>query len=244
MRNIKLLIEYDGSDYLGWQRQPQGPTVQEKIEEALKVITGEEVSLTASGRTDSGVHALGQVANFRTGSGLGPEEFRKGLNSALPRDIAILDAEEVPSEFHSQYSAKSKVYIYRILNRPQRSALLRKRVWHMPYAIDTGLLREAADLAVGEHDFRAFGQSGTEVKSTVRNLMRFTLKTDGAIIELEFEANGFLKRMVRLLTGTLVQAGKGRITPGEFGRILLSGEKNKFVFCAPPDGLYLKTVEY
>jgi len=245
MRNIKLLIEYDGSGYHGWQRQPDGPTIQETIENSLSKITGENISLHGSGRTDSGVHALGQVANFNTECRVRAEEFQKGLNSLLPKDIVILGAEEAAPEFHAQFSSKSKVYIYKILNRPYRSALLRKRVWHVPYRLAPGAMSEAARELVGEHDFSAFAQAGAEVKSTVRTVTSAELKNSGEdIIEFTVEAEGFLKRMVRLIAGTLVQVGKGRLSPGEFADILNSGEKNKFVLAAPPFGLYLKEVRY
>ena len=245
MRNIKLVIEYDGSGYHGWQRQPDGPTIQETLENSLSKITGENISLHGSGRTDSGVHALGQVANFNTESRITAEEFQKGLNSILPKDIVVLSAEEAEPEFHAQFSSRSKIYIYKILNRPFGSALLRKRVWHVPYRLTLSAMSEAASELVGEHDFGAFAQAGAEVKSTVRTVTSAEFKKSGEdIIEFAIEAEGFLKRMVRLIAGTLVQVGKERLSPGEFADILNSGKKNKFVIAAPPSGLYLKKVRY
>lgn len=245
MRNIKLVVEYDGSNYVGWQRQREGPTIQETIESSLRVITGEKIVLYGSGRTDSGVHALGQVANFNTESAINTEEFQKGLNSMLPKDIVIINSEEAEPGFHAQFSSNSKSYVYKVLNRPYGSALLRKRVWHIPYRLSVRHMSEAAAMLRGEHDFRAFAQSGAEVKSTVRNVLSASLeKREGGIIEFAIEADGFLKRMVRLITGTLVQVGKERITPGEFLDILNSGDKTKFVQAAPPWGLYLKEVKY
>ncbi len=244
MKNIKLTIEYDGTNYFGWQRQPTGPTIQEVIENSLKTMTGEDVTLFGSGRTDSGVHALGQVANFRTGSRLGPAEFQKGLNSVLPKDIVIIKAEEAEPDFHAQLSARSKKYIYKILNRPYPSALLRRRAWYIPYPLTIQYMNEASEMLKGEHDFRAFAQAGAEVKSTVRTVLNAGIETSGDITEFRIEANGFLKRMVRLIAGTLVQVGKEKISPREFRVILESGEKTKFVQAAPPWGLYLKEVIY
>jgi tRNA pseudouridine38-40 synthase len=245
MRNIKLVIEYDGSDYVGWQRQPQGPTIQETIENSLGEITGEKLTLYGSGRTDSGVHALGQVANFNTESRVSAEEFQKGLNSILPRDIVILESRDVLPEFHAQFSSQSKVYLYRVLSRSYGSALLRNRVWQVPYRLSPDAMSEAAYGLVGEHDFSAFAQAGAEVKSKVRTVISAEFKNSGDdILEFTIEADGFLKRMVRLIVGTLVQVGKKRLSPSEFADILKSANKNKFVLAAPPHGLYLKEVKY
>ncbi len=244
MKNVRLTIEYDGTNYLGWQRQRQGPTIQDTIENALKSITNENVILTGSGRTDSGVHAFAQVANFKTNSSVKPIEFQKGLNSALPKDVVILSAEDVDSGFHAQYSAKSKVYLYRILNRPFPSALLRQRTWHVPYELDLMSMRETCKILLGKHDFRAFAQTGNNLKTTTRTVLDATIEQKGDMVELTIEADGFLKRMVRLLTGALVQVGRRRITPEEFHTILDAGEKPKFALAAPACGLYLKEVRY
>jgi len=245
MRNIKLIIEYDGTNYYGWQKQSQGPTVQEEIENALQNITGEDISLLGSGRTDSGVHAFEQVANFVTESNINSKEFHMGLNSSLPKDITIINAEEMDPNFHAQFSAKSKTYIYKILNSPHPSALLRKRAWFTPQKLDINKMKRSAECLMGEHDFKAFAQSGIDVKTTVRTVLNVSLvQESNNIILFSIEASGFLKRMVRLIIGTLVQVGKGRITPRDFADILKSGEKTKFVYAAPPHGLYLKEVKY
>lgn len=245
MRNIKIIIEYDGTNYLGWQKQPQGPTVQDEIEKALKNMTCENISLSGSGRTDSGVHAFAQVANFKTNSNIKSKEFQMGLNSSLPMDITISDATEVDLDFHAQFSSKSKIYIYKIFNNDSPSALIRKRAWFMPLGLDIDQMRRAAEHLIGEHDFRVFAQSGIEVRTTVRNVLNVSLEQeDNNIILFTIEATGFLKRMVRLIIGTLVQVGKGKITPSEFAEILNSGEKTKSVYTAPPQGLYLKEVKY
>ena len=244
MRNIKITIEYDGTGYVGWQRQPSGPTIQETIETMLATITGERVKLLGSGRTDSGVHALGQVASFRTETRLSPEEIQKGLNSILPKDIVITDAEEAAPDFHAQLSAKSKTYVYKILNRPYPSAILRDRAWFVPYPLKARHMDEAASFLLGEHDFRAFAQAEATVKSTVRTVLSARITKRRDMIEFSIEADGFMKRMVRLIAGTLAQVGRERITPSQFREILDTGVKTKYVHAAPARGLYLKEVMY
>lgn len=245
MRNIKLTIEYDGTNYFGWQRQAEGKTIQEEIENALQNITGENIALQGSGRTDSGVHALAQVANFKTAGNIKPKEFQMGLNSVLPQDITIMDSEETDPDFNAQFSAKSKIYTYKIYNSPHPSALLRKRVWFVPYTLNIEDMEKSAETLIGEHDFKAFAQSGVEVKTTVRTVLSATINIEhDNIILFNIEATGFLKRMVRLIIGTMVQVGKGRINHLDFAEILNSGKKNKFVYAAPPQGLYLKEVKY
>jgi len=245
MRNIKLTIEYDGTNYLGWQRQPQGPTIQECIEKTLEKITKERINLIGSGRTDSGVHALAQVANFKTETKMTPSQFQKALNSFLPKDIVIKEAAEVDFGFHAQLDAKSKVYVYRILNRPFPSALERQRAWFIPAKLDIYKMKKAAQLLVGEHDFSGFALSKTNVKTKVRTVLTVSLNEKyDCIIEFHIEANGFLKGMVRLIVGTLVHVGKGKIDIQDFKRILETGEKTHFVRSAPPWGLFLEEVKY
>lgn len=245
MRNIKIIIEYEGTNYFGWQKQPKGPTIQETIENALENIAGERIFLSGSGRTDSGVHARGQVASFNTESKIKAAKLQMGLNSILPRDITIIDAQDVDKDFHAQFSAKSKLYTYNILNRTHPSALLRKRSWYVPQQLDIDQMKKAAEYLVGEHDFKAFAQSGAEVKTTIRTVLSVGIEqADKDILEFNIEATGFLKRMVRLAVGTLVQVGRGRITPLDFSEILDSGEKTKFVYAAPAHGLYLEEVRY
>jgi len=245
VRNIKLTIEYDGTNYFGWQKQAKGKTVQQELENALQNITGENIALQGSGRTDSGVHALAQVANFKTESRIEPKEFQMGLNSILPKDIVITDSQEEDTDFHAQFSSKSKIYTYKIYNSPHPSALLRKRAWFVPYTLNIVDMKKSAETLIGKHDFKAFAQSGTEVKTTIRTVLSATIKTEhGNIILFNIEATGFLKRMVRLIIGTMVQVGKGKISHLDFAEILNTGEKNKFVYAAPPQGLYLKEVKY
>lgn len=245
MKNIKLVIEYDGANYHGWQTQPNLSTVQETIETCLGNITREKISIKGSGRTDSGVHAIGQVANFRTQTHLTVNQLTKALNSTLPRDISVSSVEEMPEDFHAQYSCKSKVYKYIILNREYPSALLRNTSWFIPRKLKTRKMKEASGFLTGEHDFAVFAKSDPDIKNTVRKVLNTELKKTGkSMIEFEIEANGFLKRMVRMITGTLVEVGKGKISPEEFKQILLKGEKTRHVVSAPPQGLFLKEVKY
>lgn len=244
MVNLKLIIEYDGTNYLGWQRQPQGITIQEVIEDTLNKITNETITVIGSGRTDSGVHALAQVANFKTEGRMTLLQFQKALNSVLPKDIVVKEVSEVDINFHAQLYVKSKTYLYKILNRPYPSALERNKVWFLPESLDVPKMAEAARMLGGEHDFRGFALSNT-TKTTVREVVNVSLekKPDG-LVEFEIESTGFLRGMVRLIVGTLVQVGKGKIAPEDFREILESGEKTNLVFSAPPWGLYLKEVRY
>lgn len=245
MKNVKIIIEYDGTDYHGWQCQADLPTVQKTIEDAIRKITRENVKITGSGRTDAGVHAIGQVANFFIETQMDTDTLRKALNSTLPRDISIIKAQEVPNGFHAQFSSRSKVYEYRIFNRPHPPALQRNRVWHIQEKLDTKKMREAAAYLEGTHDFSVFATADITVKTTVRTVKRVHVrKTREGIISVEIEADGFLKRMVRMITGTLVETGRGKLTPEGFGQILAEGQKTKNVFTAPPSGLFLKKVIY
>ena len=244
MRNIKLTIEYDGTNYLGWQRQPQGITIQEVIEDTLSKITSETITVIGSGRTDSGVHALAQVANFKTEGRMTSLQFQKALNSVLPKDIVAKEVSEVDIKFHAQLDVKSKTYLYKIINRPYPSALERNKAWFLPESLDVPQMAEAARMLSGEHDFRGFALSNT-TKTTVREVINVSLeKRPEGLVEFEIESTGFLRGMVRLIVGTLVQVGKGKIAPEDFREILESGEKTNLVFSAPPSGLYLKEVKY
>ena len=244
MRNVKLIVEYDGTNYSGWQKQPKRKTVQQEIETAIFKITKEKTVVFGSGRTDTGVHALGQVANFNTSSNLTVTQFQKGLNTFLPDDISIIKVKEVPDKFHSQFSSKSKIYLYTILNRDYRSALLENRVWRVNSSLNLKDMELASQYLLGIHDFKVFAHAGLKVKSTVRTVRKVKFSRKKDIINFEIEADGFLKRMVRMIIGTLVQVGKERITPGDFKKILDSGIKNKYVYTAPPQGLFLKKVKY
>ena len=244
MRNIRLLIEYDGTNYQGWQVQPKGPTIQGMIEEKLTLITGEVIHLIGSGRTDSGVHAFGQVANFKTKSKLDVHSIQKALNSLLPPDIVIQKAEEVEEDFHARKQSKSKVYEYRILNRALRSTFYRMYAWHIPKKLNLREMEEATKWLIGEHDFSSFRSVGSPTRTAIRRVIRAEWKRgrDG-LLRFEIEANGFLKQMVRALVGTLVEVGKGKIDSEEFRKILDSRDRKKAGPTAPAHGLFLKEVK-
>jgi tRNA pseudouridine38-40 synthase len=245
MRTIKLTIEYDGTEYLGWQSQPDGKTIQGVLEETLKQITGERVHVIGSGRTDAGVHALAQVAHFKTESPIDLNSLQRALNSLLPKDILIKRVEEVDRDFHAQKKARSKVYEYRILNQPLRSVFHRQYSWHLPQKLDEEAMSKAALFLIGEHDFSSFRSSGTPTKTPVRKVFRAEWKKDrGGILRFEIEANGFLKQMVRTIVGTLVEVGKGKISPEEFKEILRCKDRKRAGPTAPPHGLFLKEVKY
>ena len=245
MRTINLIIEYDGSNYLGWQIQPKGHTIQGVIQDRLKRLTGEPLQLIGSGRTDAGVHALGQVAHFKTESRMDANTFQRALNSLLPEDIVIRRAEEVEADFHARRSAKSKIYEYRILNRSTPPAVDRQYVWHVPQKLNLDEMKKATRNLVGEHDFSAFRSVGSPTRSSVRNILRADWKRGKrSVLRFEIEATGFLKQMVRAIVGTLVEVGRGKISAQEFKRILDSKDRKEAGPTAPAQGLFLKEVRY
>lgn len=245
MRNLKLVIEYDGTHYQGWQVQRHAPTIQGIIEEKLEILTGEKIHLIGSGRTDAGVHALGQVANFKTESQLGVGSIQKALNHLLPYDIVIMSVEETYDRFHARKDSKSKVYEYRILNQDLRSVFLHGYAWHIPQKLNLSEMKNATRLLIGEHDFSAFRTVGSSTRTCVRRVIQAQWKNplDGLIC-FEIEANGFLKQMVRSMVGTLVEVGKGKIDQEEFRKILESNDRKKAGPTAPAHGLFLKEVKY
>jgi tRNA pseudouridine38-40 synthase len=245
MRNIKLLIEYDGTNYRGWQVQPDGPTIQGMLEEKLSRLTSERIHVIGSGRTDSGVHALGQVAHFRTQSQMDTRTIQRALNSLLPPDIVIREVEEVDEGFHARKQSKSKVYEYRILNRNLRSVFHRGYVWHIPQKLNLAEMKKATQSLIGEHDFSAFRTVGSPTRTTVRRVIRGEWKRGrDDLIRFEIEANGFLKQMVRSIIGTLVEIGKGRMKATDFRKILNSKDRKEAGPTAPAQGLFLKEVKY
>ncbi len=245
MRNIRLLLEYDGTRYHGWQRQKNGLTIQEVLETALARLTGDAVKLHGSGRTDAGVHALGQIANFHTLSHIPLQAFHAGLNSLLPPDIAVLEAAEVPPEFHARKSARAKTYEYRILNRPNRSPLHHHYGWWLREFLDVDAMIRAAALLAGEHDFSAFRASGSGNRNPVRRISAARWQTHpGGWLRFTITANGFLRGMARSLVGTMVEVGKGKAAPELLTELLGSGERSLAGPTAPPQGLYLVEVVY
>ena len=245
MPNFKITIEYDGSAYHGWQRQATDRTIQGEIEIALMTMTGNRVALIGSGRTDAGVHALNQVANFHCDTLLTPEVFLKGLNSLLPEDIVITSCEAVPEKFHARYDVKSKIYHYKILNRSLPVAISRQYAWHIRKELEFNAMRRTLRFIVGSHDFKAFEGSGSPRADSVRQVMSADLvKTGDGFLILKIEGDGFLKFMIRNIVGTLVDVGLGKITPDDFKRILVSKDRNLAGITAPAHGLFLVSVKY
>jgi len=245
MANFKLTIEYDGTAYSGWQRQAEEPTVQAEIERALAFMTRSTITLTGAGRTDAGVHALGQVANFHCDTRLGPEAFLKGLNSLLPADIAIRDCRRVPEDFHARFDAKSKVYRYHILNRSARAAVGRSYAWFLHRPLDLEAMRRAAEAIVGRRDFKAFESSGSPRAHTVRNVLDAGwMEGEDRRLTFQIEADGFLRCMVRNIVGTLVAVGLGKLAPGIVRDIIDSRDRKRAGAAAPGRGLFLVEVKY
>ena len=245
MRNIKLTIEYDGKDFNGWQKQPDKLNIQGSIELAIKQITGEEVELTASGRTDAGVHAYGQVANFKTESNLPIDKFPIAINTKLKRSIRIIKAEEVDERFHSRLSCKRKTYRYVINNSEFASAIYRNLETHIPQKLNIEKMKQAIKYFEGEHDFKAFKASGTSSKSSVRTIYKAEIKEmPNNRIYIELTGNGFLYNMVRIIAGTLVDVGIEKIKPDDIPNIIQQGKRDLAGKTLPPNGLYLLNVEY
>jgi len=245
IKNFKIIIEYNGTRYHGWQRQKNDRTVQEEIEKAVHTITGQQVSLTGSGRTDAGVHAYAQVANFKCETNLGPQDILGGLNSLSDEDVVITSCEEVDASFHARYDAKSKTYVYKILNRPIPAAIFRQYAWHIRKELNLEAMRAAISHLIGSHDFKAFEGVGSQRSHTNRSVFKANLiEEEDGYLAFEIEADGFLRFMVRTIVGTLVDVGRGRILPDDFKRILASRDRNQAGATAPAHGLFLKKVNY
>ena len=244
-KNIKLIIEYDGSNYSGWQRQKDHPSIQGIIESAIAKMTGQQTNLIGSGRTDAGVHAWQQVANFKCSTRLTPTQFMNGLNSLLPKDIAIHSCFEVPSTFHSRYDVRSKVYRYYIGQRPHKMALFHQYCWYIPYKLNISDMQNASTLFEGTHNFKSFEGAGSPRSTTIRTIHRSKLTlNDNQYIIYEIEADGFLRFMVRNIVGTLVEIGKKRMSYDAIPHILESRDRHQAGPTAPPHGLFLIEVIY
>ena len=221
MRNIKMTIRYDGSRYKGFQRlKDNNMTIQGKIEDVLSKIVNENIEIIGSGRTDMGVHAYGQVANFKTNSNLSIEKMKSYLYEYLPEDIVITNIEEVSERFHSRYNAKSKVYLYKIYNNKFHDPFLRKYTTHIAKNLDIELMKEASKYFIGEHDFTSFASSKSKKKSNVRTIYSINIIENNGLIEIYFEGNGFLYNMVRIMTGALIDVGQKKMTPEDIKLIL------------------------
>jgi tRNA pseudouridine38-40 synthase len=244
MRKLKLTVQYDGTDFAGFQRQPDVPTVQGVLEEAIGRCLGHPVSLTAASRTDAGVHALGQVVAVETEVPIPVEAAPVAFTAALPTSVAVVEAEEVDPGFHPRFAAQWKQYVYRIISRPVRSPILGRFAWCLPHELSVEMMAAAAEHLHGRHDFRSFCAGGAQVEDFVRDVMRLDLSRDGDVIEYRIEANGFLYRMVRNIVGTLVEVGRDRLAPEEMGTILAARDRRRAGPTAPPQGLCLVKVAY
>jgi tRNA pseudouridine38-40 synthase len=244
MRNISLLVSYDGTAYHGWQCQPNAITIQETLQKVIERITNRPVKLYGGARTDRGVHALGQVVNFHSDTGIDLKALEKGINSLLPPDIRLERAAEVPGDFHSRYSAKSKTYVYCILNGLHNSPFYGRYSWHIRHTLDVSSMRGAIQHIKGSHDFSAFKKQDETYRSTVREVLRAGVMRRKDFVYVVLEATGFLRYMVRNIVGTLELVGSEKLTSDGFREILESGDRRKAGPTAPPLGLFLKEIKY
>ena len=244
MRRIQLIIEYDGTNYAGWQRQENAMAVQQVVEEKLRKLTGEHIVIHGASRTDAGVHAMGQSAHFDTECRIPGEKFSYALNTMLPHDVRIRDSREVPESFHARFSTKGKRYRYLFHVHPHASAIHRLTRAHIIYPLDIDLMQQEAQSLVGTHDFAAYAASGSVVKDTVRTIYRADVTRDGDEVKLIVEGNGFLYNMVRIIAGTLVGVGSGKLEPGAFARAIETGNRLDLGVTAPAHGLTLMEVFY
>ena len=245
MRKIKLTIEYDGTNYHGWQIQKNANSVQETIEKAISKLLDEKVALVGCSRTDVGVHAYGQVAHFLTNSNIPGDKFSYAINNLLPSDIVVKQSEEVTEDFHSRYSSKGKKYRYFIYNAAHASAIMRNRSYHVRPVLNFEEMKRAAKYFVGQHDFAAFQATGGQVRSTVREIYSIdvSIKEDN-LIAIEVSGNGFLYNMVRIIAGTLIYVGMGKIKADEIPNIIYSLDRTRAGKTAPAEGLYLMEIYY
>ncbi|WP_129724337.1 tRNA pseudouridine(38-40) synthase TruA [Xylanivirga thermophila] len=244
MKNIKLIVEYDGTNYGGWQRQKNAPSIQKIMEDGIYALTGEEVDIIASGRTDSGVHARGQVVNFKTSSTIPPERFSYALNAMLPSDIRIKGSMEVPESFHARYDAAGKHYSYSIISSQQGIAIGRQYYYHIRGSLDVSAMEEAAKHFVGTYDFSAFRATGGSVKTSIRTIYKSYIEWREPYIYYHVTGSGFLYNMVRIIVGTLIDVGRHKLRPDDIHSIIDSKDRNMAGPTAPPHGLCLEEVYY
>lgn len=247
MRILRLTLQYDGTDYVGWQRQATGVSIQGLLEDALQPIEGSQVTVHGAGRTDAGVHALGQVASVRLTASIDPPTLARALNAVLPLDVRVAGVEVMPDGFHARFSATGKVYDYRIVNGPFASPFVRRYVWHVIPALDRGAMAAAAGGLLGEHDFAAFQAAGSEVHTTVRTVRSVDWSGTGGPADplvLRIAGDGFLRHMVRIVAGTLVEVGLGRRTPADVAGMLAGRDRARAGATAPASGLLLREVLY
>lgn len=243
-RRILLTLSYDGTGYGGWQMQHNAPSIQQCLEEALCKLTGESIRVTGASRTDAGVHALGQRAHFDTASRIPPEKYPFALNACLPRDIRALEGREVSGSFHARFDAKAKLYTYRVYNAPHASALYRHLCAHVPQPLDLDAMVRSLPPLLGTHDFAAFQAAGGAAKTTFRTLHEAVLTREGPWLTLTVSGNAFLYNMVRIIAGTLIQIGQGKLSPIAFAQALDTKNRLSLGVTAPPSGLELTRVDY
>ncbi|MCL0074847.1 tRNA pseudouridine(38-40) synthase TruA [Thermodesulfovibrionales bacterium] len=255
MRNIKLTIQYDGTDYSGWQIQPNAVTIQALLQETIKKITDEDTKVIGAGRTDAGAHAIAQVASFRTSSRLSPEIIKRALNANLPHDVRITDANDVENDFHPRYDAKSKIYFYIISTSRYISPFLYRYAWRISFKLNADEMGLAIEFLKGRHDFSAFRASGCDAKTETRTIFNISVERvdainfmniglNGSFLKICIKADAFLRYMARNIVGTLVEVGSGRIRPIEIQRILSSGDRRIAGPTAPAKGLFLERANY
>jgi tRNA pseudouridine38-40 synthase len=244
VRTLKLTIAYDGTRFVGWQRQAEGVSVQGLLEEALARLEGGRVTVHGAGRTDAGVHALGQVASVAMSIGHAPATLRRALNAVLPDDLRVLSVDEVGSDFHARFSARSKTYRYQIRNTPISNPFDRAYVWFVPESLDLHAMSRAAGAIVGTHDFAAFQSAGSETHGTTRTMTRSEWRDTGGVLTYEIAGDGFLRHMVRAVVGTLVQVGRGRRPPDNIETLLEGRSRAEAGATAPAQGLFLVGVDY
>ncbi len=245
MRRIRLVVAYDGTDYCGWQIQPNGITIEEVLNTTFKKLTGEDIHVIGASRTDSGVHALGNVAVFDTDSPIPPERMAYALNRKLPEDIVIVKSDEVPPNWHPRYQDRvSKTYEYHIYNAPVPDPMKRRYSTFVSFPMDADKMREGAAYLTGEHDFVSFCNIRTNVENTVRTIDEIVIENSGSDITIRVTGNGFLYNMVRIIAGTLIRVGRGFYTPGKVKEILEAKQRTEAGVTAPPEGLTLLRIEY
>lgn len=244
MKRIRLTVAYDGTEYCGWQIQPNGVTVEGELNAALSRITGKEIKVIGASRTDAGVHSRGNVAVFDTETRIPPDRIAYAVNRELPEDIVVTESVEVPETWHPRYQKSAKTYEYRILNREMPDPMRRRDTWHVPWKLDMEAMRRGAGYLIGEHDFKSFCSIRTGVKDTVRTVYSLEIRKEDDIVVIRITGNGFLYNMVRIISGTLLEAGKGRIKPEEIKDILEALNREKAGPTAPPMGLVLDRIAY
>jgi tRNA pseudouridine38-40 synthase len=242
--NIKVVLEYDGTEFAGWQQQAQGRTVEAELKRALCEITGQELRVYAAGRTDAGAHAEGQVVSFQTDGRISPRRLVAALNAKLPPDVSVLSAEEVPDTFHARYSARWRRYRYRYLDRPSRPALDRGRCWHVRGPLDADAMAKAAKALVGKHDWTSYCSASEPPAARVREMRSTRVLRHGDVVELELVAEGFLRGLARSIAGALAEVGRGRRPPEWVGEVLEAHDRRRAARTAPAGGLTLVEVIY